>query len=279
MRSSCRASFGGLSPLGGPAFRNVARMDEILLELAEEPGLWLPPEPRLTVERADGYALVIYGRAAWVHRLRLEPAGVAPAVEKVREALREKGLPEVSWWVGELSTPGDLVERLVELGLEPDEPAEMTTLTIGAKPAGEPTVEVRRAVSLDDALVAFEIDWESFGVPEPERARRRAEAEAAWPSIQADGRQSTYLAYVGGEAVGFGRAVFTPWAAILLGGATLPAARGHGVYSSIVHARWQEAVERGTPRITVSAGPMSAPILERLGFVPIGRVHLLRDRL
>ena len=64
-----------------------------------------------------------------------------------------------------------------------------------------------------------------------------------------------------------------------MGGATLPSARGHGVYTALVHARWDEAVERGTPRIMVSAGAMSAPILERLGFTPVGKVRLLVDRL
>jgi len=254
-------------------------MDEILLELAEEPGLWLPPEPRLAVERGPGYALVTYGRSAWVHRLRLSAAEVAGAVDRVRVLLREKGLPEVTWWVGELSAPADLSRRLFGLGLEPDDPPEMTSLTIDSKPAGTARVEVRRAESLEEALQALEIDWESFGVPEEERAYRRKEAAEAWPLIQADGRQSTYLAYVDGEPVGFGRAVFTPWAAVLLGGATLPAARRHGVYTSIVHARWNEAVARGAPRITVSAGPMSAPILERLGFRPIGRIRLFRDRI
>ena len=82
-----------------------------------------------------------------------------------------------------------------------------------------------------------------------------------------------------GEPAGFARAVFTPAAAILMGGSTLPWARGRGVYTSLVHARWRDTVERGVPRIVVSAGPMSAPILERLGFEPIGTVRLLRDRL
>ena len=82
-----------------------------------------------------------------------------------------------------------------------------------------------------------------------------------------------------GEPAGFARAVFTREAAILLGGSTLPWARGRGVYTSLVHARWRETVERGLARIAVSAGPMSAPILERLGFEAIGKVRLLRDRL
>ena len=92
------------------------------------------------------------------------------------------------------------------------------------------------------------------------RRRRRTsassaarEAAAAWPRLQAAGTSTIYLAYLDGEPVGFGRAVFTPRGALLLGGATLPAARGHGVYTSLVHARWAEAVERGVPRLIVAA--------------------------
>ncbi len=264
--------------MGGKAELDPATVAR-LLELAEEPGLWLPDEPKRKVIREEGFALVTYGRAAWVHRLRLGRGGAAATVDRVGELLREAGMNEVTWWAGELTTPSGLEAELLELGLEPDDPPEMTSLTIGKGPAGEPTVEVRRAETVEQALLAYELDWECFGVPEAERVVRRKEAEDAWPVLQSDGRQSTYLAYLDGEPVGFGRAVFTPWAAMLLGGATLPAARAHGVYTSIVHARWAEAVERRTPRIAVSAGPMSAPILGKLGFEPIGRVRLFRQRL
>ena len=250
-----------------------------LLELAEEPGLWLPGEPKLTVFRGEGFAFIAYGRSAWVQRLRLEVDQVEPTVNRISAMLGLKGLVDATWWLGELTTPSDLADQLTGLGLEPGEPPEMVSFTIAERPAGEPTVEVRRVETLEDLLVALEIDWESFEAPQGERELRRREAELAWPQLQADGRQSTYVAYQDGEPVGFGRAVFTRSAALLLGGATLPQARGKGVYTSIVHARWDEAVERGVPRIAVSAGPQSAPILERLGFEPIGRVRLLRQRL
>jgi hypothetical protein len=252
---------------------------ESLLELAEEPGLSLPAEPKLWISHEAGMSIVTYGRLAWVHRLRLAVDGVGPAVERVAAVLGDRGLPEATWWVGELTTPAGLAGDLLERGLEADDPAEMTSLTIGDRPGGEPTVEVRRVESLEDALQAFELDWEVFEVPEAERAKRRAEAVDAWPRLRADTRQTTYLAYLGGEPVGFGRAVFTPAAAVLLGGATLPAARGQGVYTSLVHARWDDTAARGVPRIVVAAGPMSAPILARLGFSEIGRVRLLRQRL
>ena len=247
-----------------------------MIELAEEPGLWIPQDPTSDTIVADGFCVVTWGKTATVERIRLEAGGVAAALETTR-ALPD--LERITWWVGEHSTPGDLAEQLLAAGLEPDEGApELTTLTIAERPAGEPTVEVLRVTTLEDYLRSIELDWEVWGVAPDVREVRRAKAPEHWRMIVADGRVGHYLALVDGEPAGFGRAVFTPWAAILMGGATLPAARGRGVYKALVHARWDEAVERGTPRITVSAGAMSAPILARLGFEPIGQVRLLVDR-
>lgn len=264
-------------------------IDPGLLELAEEPALWLPQEPQRLVFYGDRFAFVASGRSAWVHRLRLEDedeeqpevtsARVNKAVGHVAAILAMKSLPEAVWWVGELSTPSDLTDRLIELGLEPADPPEMTTLTIAEPPAGEPEIDVRRVETLEDHLAALELDWEAFAIPAEERELRRGEAEQGWAAIQADGRQSTYIAYLDDEPVGFGRAVYTPRGGLLLGGATLPQARGQGVYTALVHARWAEAVDRGTPRLVVAAGPESAPILEGLEFQPIGGVRLLRQRV
>ena len=38
------------------------------------------------------------------------------------------------------------------------------------------------------------------------------------------------------------------------------------------------AVERDTPALTVGAGRMSQPILERLGFIAVGWIDCLLDR-
>jgi len=251
-------------------------MIEKLLELAEEPGLWLPPEPKLRIERRDGFALVVYGRNAWVHHIRLT-GEVQAAVEEVRALAAAAGLASVSWWVGELTRPHGLAERLLELGLEPDDPPEEISLTLAVPPRGEPALPVRRAATYDEVLQALEIDWSVFGVPEEERAVRRVETREAYDTLEASGRVSCYIADLGGKPAAFGRIVFTPLGGVLMGGATLPEARGKGAYTSLVHARWQAAVERGVPRLTVSAGPESGPILERLGFERIGRVHLLRQ--
>ena len=40
-----------------------------------------------------------------------------------------------------------------------------------------------------------------------------------------------------------------------------------------------EAVARGTPALITQGGSMSRPILERLGFEPVGHVHMLLDEV
>ena len=89
------------------------------------------------------------------------------------------------------------------------------------------------------------------------------------------------LAYLDREPVGFGRAIVTPRGGAAAVGATLPTARGtRRLHGALVHARWREAVERGTPPPRRrSAGPHRRPILERLGFERIGAVRLLLDRV
>jgi hypothetical protein len=248
-----------------------------LLGLAEEPGLWLPAEPKLSLVQEDGFVVVRYGRDAWVHRVRLRDEDVPGALARAAAVAAEGGATSVAWWVGELTTPAGLADRLLGLGLEHEE--EMTTLTLAQAPAGRGGLPVRRAETYEDLLVALELDWEVFGVPEDERARRRAETRAAWPSLEAGGRVSCFIAEVDGRAAGMGRVVFTPYGGVLMGGATLPELRGLGVYTSLVQARWQAAVERGTPQLTVAAGSESGPILERIGFERLGRVHLLRQRV
>jgi GNAT superfamily N-acetyltransferase len=252
-------------------------VDTSLLALSEEAGLWMPPDPEGERIVGDGYCMLAWGRHASVERIRL--GDVEAAVAEVRALAREHGVEDVSWWVGDLSTPPGLADMLLALGLEPDpDQPHLVSLTIAARPAGEASAEVRRVESFDDYLRAVELDWEVWNVPAADREDRRAAAPARWESL-ANADVSHYLAYVDGEPAGFGRVVFTPGGGLLMGGAVLPSARGRGVYTSLVHARWDEALERGTPCLIVGAGPMSAPILERLGFEPIGNVHLFRQRL
>ena len=67
--------------------------------------------------------------------------------------------------------------------------------------------------------------------------------------------------------------------AYLMGGATAEWARGRGACRAVVRVRWDAAVERGTPAIAVGAGPMSRPILERLGFEQVLQFRRLEQVL
>lgn len=249
-----------------------------LLELAEEPGIWTPPGPDAEVVAGEGYQVVVRGRSGTVERIRLRDHEVPHALEETRRLARERELEGMVWWTGELSTPAGLADRLLTLGLTPDPDAPaLTTLAITAEPSGAPEVEVRRVTDRDTFLRALEIDWEVWGLDPDARRRRRAMAPELWEALAGDPRIEHYLAVLDGEPVGFARAVFAAWAGILMGGSTLPSARGRGVYTALVHARWHDAVARDAPRLTTAAGPMATPILEGLGFERIGRARLIRD--
>jgi GNAT superfamily N-acetyltransferase len=254
------------------------------IALAEEPGLWQPDSDTRMVFHGVGFSFVQDGRGAWVHRLRL-PEGDDDEVQRVLNhvdaILSIRNLEEATWWLGQLSTPSYLADYLVELGLEPDDPPEMKSLTIAREPEGEPevVVDVRRAETVDELLQALEIDWGAFEIPEDERELRRKETRDSWPRYQADATTTTYLALVEGEPAGFARDVFTRHGVLMLGGAVLPEARGQGVYTALVLARWAHAAERGAQRMVVGAGPQSAPILESLGFESMGTIRLLKQKV
>ena len=88
-----------------------------------------------------------------------------------------------------------------------------------------------------------------------------------------------YLAFIDGTAVGAARALFEDGlpAVMLISGGVLAEARGRGAYRALVRARWEDAVEAGTPALIVHAGAMSRPILERLGFHVAAEQEVLLD--
>ena len=55
----------------------------------------------------------------------------------------------------------------------------------------------------------------------------------------------------------------------LWGGATLSEYRGRGVYTALIAQRMLVAHQRGKLYLTVDASPMSRPILQRRGFIPL----------
>jgi hypothetical protein len=243
------------------------------LELAENANAYTPLGPkdeRIVTER---YVLWL-GRGmdpGWnvAQRFRFGSGELEEVRAEIHAHLRERGRGACTWEVGTHARPADLVERLHRLGLVDDEPTSLAIGMVLSEPPAPPPegVEVRRVETDDDYFEAERIAAVGFEMPEPERRR-----------YVRDPDNTIYLAYVDGQPVARASAAFGERGATLFGGATLPEARGRGAYRALVSARWTDAVARGTPVLVTQAGPMSRPILARLGFREVCEIRILVDR-
>jgi hypothetical protein len=252
----------------------------VILELAENANAHValaPGEERLV----DPRFVIWLGRSPgpWfnvVQRLRLDEDGVEGALADVRALLAARGRTASSWEVAGSATPAGLAERLEELGLLPVE--EAVGMVLDEPPEGPPDppgVEARRVRTLEEAVEAERIACEAFEMPAGVLEER---LEGAAEALAAEGeRSSTFLAFVDGRPVARATSSYTPHGVLLFGGATRADARGRGAYRALVRARWEDAVARGTPVLVTHAGPMSQPILRRLGFREVARLAILRD--
>src|SRR5581483_138896 len=135
-------------------------------------------------------------------------------------------------------------------------------------------VEVRRAESAEEWATLREFQDGVFDNP-PDRRPSREQLLAEFPRTTA----VLFGAWRGGELVGAGAASPSSRGMLLWGGSVREDARGRGCYRALVRARWDEAVRRGTPALTVCANDRSSPILAKLGFERVLELHRLEDVL
>src|SRR5262249_15632914 len=215
-----------------------------------------------------------------VYPERLAGSDLEQVVDTVRRFLRAEGRERAVWVVPEAASPGDLADRLRGLGMRPDdEPRTAALVAVEPPPPGPPGLVVRRAESLEEFLDSERVAAAAFQMDEKMRRAFEERAERLWPYFTAEGAIAALVAILDGEIVAFARAHFGRTAVHLSGAGTDPDQRGRGVYRALVRARWDLAVERGTPVLTVNAGEMSRPILERLGFSIVGWIDCLLDDL
>lgn len=247
-----------------------------LIDLADNPNTYTPLSPGSERVERDGFVLWMGAgdHPSWnvAQRFRLAEDEVEPAMAEIHAILRAKGRGSCTWEVGSEATPPGLVERLLALGLVPD----ADPLAIGLVLTDEPGearagIETRQATTPDDFSAHARIAAAAFGGEVGEGTDRWA-AEMA-----ASGGGAVWLAFLDGRPVATATSSYTPWGVVLNAGSTLPEARGRGAYRALVHARWEDAVARGTPALVTQAGRMSRPILERLGFRAVCEVHILLD--
>jgi GNAT superfamily N-acetyltransferase len=241
-------------------------------QLAENTGAFLLPRPSYETVVTDDYTYVAGPRNAWVLDIR------EPNVEWARAESRSRGIPLVEWWVG-WSVPPSLATGLLGQGLVPDDEPVLTGMTCATETPAAPHIEVRAIQTMEQYLDGMAVDWEVWQLSPDERAQRVAMEVDRFDAEYAAGTAHHWAAYDEGRAVGFGRGIDMEDGVALMGGAVLPEARGRGVYRALVRARWDHAAARGTPLLVVQAGPMSAPVLDGLGFERHGEIRLFADRL
>jgi GNAT superfamily N-acetyltransferase len=238
-----------------------------------------PTWPGSELIRRDGFDVwlgpPIYPGLSVVLNLQRDDAGAV--LDDARAFLRERGRTRANWMIGS-SSPANLPDDLLALGLTDDIDPLLRGLVADAEPGGvDRSIEVRRVDSVSDLRAFFRVQQEAFGEERNADARGADHIDAMFAAERDRDDIVTYLAYLDGEPVATARGTFAEHGVVMNGGSTLPLARGRGMYRALVAARWDDAVERGTRYLTTVARPMSAPILERMGFVEVCTVRVLND--
>jgi GNAT superfamily N-acetyltransferase len=197
-----------------------------------------------------------YPIAQVVEPINVGPADVDQAVAEARELVRAEGKDRLVWWVEpayewlgpELEQHGLMNEETP--GFEAIENA----MALVEPPSGEVShgVIVAPVETVSDLAASDHVTVEAFGMgpearEELERDRARRYAEYTTPGNPA--RQ--FNASLDGRVVGTAAAVIGKYGINLFAAGVLPDARGRGVYRAMIRARWDLAVERGTPALTV----------------------------
>lgn len=205
------------------------------------------------------------GGRSWVIHADLEETAADAVIERERAFFAARG-GDVEWKHFAHDRPADLLRRLAAAGFAPEEREELMAIDLDAAPAW-----------IDDPAASDVREHGPEGWPDVERVLL-----TVWPEL-ADGFTTRFAAELRAhpERVRLfvarvdGRPAAAAWTLRsgpdtpflgLFGGATLPEHRGRGLYRALVAARARYARGVGARYLTVDAGPMSAPILRRLGF-------------
>ena len=255
----------------------------MLNDLAEAPTRFevlAPGEERLEFD--DCVVYFAHGddaRSCSVQRLRAAPDALEPTVARVRALLRERGRQHATWEVMTSVQPRETIDRLGALGMRASVPPYAVVMARSSEPpAARPGVVVTSVDTIEEFKIHVSITHEVFGMLE----RLPAELEhidAHGARKLADRSFVRYVARVDGVPAGAATATFTDAGVMLHSGSTVESFRRRGVYAATVAHRWREAVARGTPHLVTRAGPVSRPILAKLGFDELAEVHFLVDSI
>ncbi len=243
-----------------------------MAEFVEVPARFLSAVPNggLTIDADERVCIVQLATMAFVTDPRADERGVPALLEHVR-TLVPAG-KHVTWFIGPSARPATLADELVALGLHTpyDGVDRYVAMALSAEPPpSPPNVVVREIETYEDYVTMAELTATAFGQPPELREKQRERLPDAFAKYCLDRGRSTvsFVAEADGEPAATATALLTERGLFLIGGATAEAARGRGLYRALVRARWDYAVARGTPVLTVHANPATSfPILVRAGF-------------
>jgi hypothetical protein len=246
-----------------------------LLEYALTPDRFAPiPEGSSVTRFDDGRICVIQGSTwAGVSAPRFREDELDEVIALVHELIPAG--KRQTWWISASARPGNLVALLEARGFEPasDGPECRAMVLTSEPPKSTPGIEVRRIETYEDFTASREVQWDAFAIPEERRELQREHMRNEFDESMEHGTPVGFLALLDGQPAATGLAIPSERGLFLIAGSTAIWARGHGLYRALVRARWDYAVERGTPAlITDAIVDTSYPILQRLGFADVGTI-------
>lgn len=185
-----------------------------------------------------------------------------------------------NWWIGPSAQPENIVDLLEARGFRPaPDGAELRAMALTSPPPETPAgIEVRRVETFDDFVASREVQWDAFETPEDRREQQRPHMRTEFEESIEHGTPLTFLATLDGKPAAAGMALPSDRGVFLIAGSTAKWARGRGLYRALVRARWDYAVERGTPALVTEALiDTSYPILQRLGFSEICTIRRFEE--
>lgn len=216
------------------------------------------------ITQDDGYCQIEY---AYLTRENVD--------ERVAEqvAYFEKLGKDFSWNVYLHDTPFDLRERLEARGFLVEEEEPILILDVEeAPPILEEPVhhDIRRLEQVEQLLDVVAVEEQVYKGDFSWLNRRLSRVMNDHPEAL-----SVYVGYVDSKPICAAWMFYQPEGhfASLYGGSTLEAYRLRGYYSALLAVRLQEARQHGAQYLMVNAGPMSLPILERLGFQVLTKLN------
>jgi len=278
----------GLQPArraGIGSVHTVGTIPEAVRRQALHPFVTLPPVPgQRLVEGTYVFATL----HPLPFPLPIEPRGglnvsdVDAAIDEARTLVRGHGRELLVWLTGPDHPwlAGELARRGLRNEDSPGFESVENAMALVDPPAGDEGDDVEVAVveSFDGFADGRRVELAAFDVPPDGRAKMEAELEQRFAEYASPANPyRRWNARLEGRVVGTAGAVFGDAGVNLFGAGVLAEARGRGVYRALVNARWQLAVKRGTPALTVQAGRMSRPVLERLGFEFIASMPMYVD--